>query len=105
MINSVGPLNLNTIDRLSGHAGIISLTCQQLVEHITNIFGTLHPNDVFYLEASIKEQGRIAFLRRFPRLRRPQLSQLRHSRKDPAHHQQRHQDPIARELPTPIPSV
>jgi hypothetical protein len=56
MINSVGPLNLNTIDRLSGHAGIISLTCQQLVEHITNIFGTLHPNDVFYLEASIKEE-------------------------------------------------
>ena len=56
MINSVGPLNLATIDRLSGHAGIISLTCQQLVEHITNIFGTLHPNDVFYLEASIKEE-------------------------------------------------
>ncbi len=56
MINSVGPLNLATIDRLSGLAGIISLTCQQLVEHITNIFGTLHPNDVFYLEASIKEE-------------------------------------------------
>ena len=38
MINSVGPLNLATIDRLSGHAGIISLTCQQLVEHITNLW-------------------------------------------------------------------
>ena len=56
MINSVGPLNLATIDRLSGHAGIISLTCQQLVEHITQIFGTLRPSDVFYLEASIKEE-------------------------------------------------
>ena len=27
MINSVGPLNLATIDRLSGHAGVVSLTC------------------------------------------------------------------------------
>jgi hypothetical protein len=26
------------------------------VEHITNIFGTLHPNDVFYLKASTKEE-------------------------------------------------
>ncbi len=56
MINSVGLLNLATIDRLSGHAGVISLTCRQLVTHITDIFGMLHPNDVFYLEASIKEE-------------------------------------------------
>jgi hypothetical protein len=31
MINSIGALNLSTIERLSGHAGILSLTCQQLL--------------------------------------------------------------------------
>jgi hypothetical protein len=28
MINSIGALNLATIERLSGHAGIISLSCR-----------------------------------------------------------------------------
>jgi hypothetical protein len=56
MINSVGPLNLATIDRLSGHAGVVSLTCRELITHITTIFGTLRPSDVFYIEASIKEE-------------------------------------------------
>jgi hypothetical protein len=56
MINSVGPLNLATIDRLSGHAGVVSLTCRELINHITTIFGTVRPSDVFYIEASIKEE-------------------------------------------------
>jgi hypothetical protein len=43
MINSIGALNLAIIERLSGHAGIIiSLSCRQLLAHITVIFGVLH---------------------------------------------------------------
>jgi len=56
MINSIGALNLSTIERLSGHAGILSLTCQQLLGHITVMFGSLHPADVFYIENHIKEE-------------------------------------------------
>ncbi len=47
MINSIGALNLATIQRLSGHAGILSLTCQELLGHITVMFGSLHSCDVF----------------------------------------------------------
>ena len=56
MINSIGALNLSTIERLSGHAGILSLTCQQLLGHITVMFGSLHATDVFYIENHIKEE-------------------------------------------------
>lgn len=56
MINSIGALNLATIERLSGHAGIISLSCRQLLVHITTIFGTLHATDVFFIENHIKEE-------------------------------------------------
>jgi hypothetical protein len=56
MINSIGALNLATIERLSGHAGILSLTCQQLLGHITVMFGALHACDVFYIENVIKEE-------------------------------------------------
>ncbi len=56
MINSIGALNLATIERLSGHAGIISLSCRQLLAHITVIFGTLHASDVFFIENHIKEE-------------------------------------------------
>ena len=56
MINSIGALNLATIERLSGHAGIISLSCRQLLAHITTIFGTLHATDVFFIENHIKEE-------------------------------------------------
>ncbi len=57
MIKSIGALNLATIERLSGHdAGIISLSCRQLLAHITTIFGTLHATDVFFIENHIKEE-------------------------------------------------
>ena len=56
MINSIGALNLATIQRLSGHAGILSLTCQELLGHITVMFGSLHSCDVFYIENVIKEE-------------------------------------------------
>jgi hypothetical protein len=56
MISSIGALNLATIERLSGHAGIISLSCRQLLAHITVIFGTLHASDVFFIENYIKEE-------------------------------------------------
>ncbi len=56
MINSIGALNLATIERLSGHAGILSLSCQQLLDHITVMFGSLHATDVFYIENIIKEE-------------------------------------------------
>jgi hypothetical protein len=56
MINSIGALNLATIERLSGHAGIISLSCRQLLAHITTIYGTLHATDVFFIENHIKEE-------------------------------------------------
>jgi hypothetical protein len=56
MINSIGALNLSTIERLSGHAGILSLTCLQLLGYITVMFGSLHPTDVFYIENHIKEE-------------------------------------------------
>jgi hypothetical protein len=56
MINSIGALNLATIERLSGHAGIISLSCRQLLAHITVIFGTLHASDIFFIENHIKEE-------------------------------------------------
>ncbi len=56
MINSIGALNFCTIERLSGHAGILSLTCQQLLGHITVMFGSLHATDVFYIEIHIKEE-------------------------------------------------
>ena len=56
MINSIGALNLATIERLSGHAGILSLTCQELFRHITDMFGVLHACDVFYIENVIKEE-------------------------------------------------
>ena len=36
--------------------GILSLTCQQLLGHITVMFGSLHANDVFYIENHIKEE-------------------------------------------------
>jgi hypothetical protein len=56
MISSIGALNLATIKRLSGHAGIISLSCRQLLAHITVIFGTLHASDVLFIENHIKEE-------------------------------------------------
>ncbi len=56
MINCIGALNLVTIERLGGHAGILSLTCQQLLGHITVMFGSLHATDVFYIENYIKEE-------------------------------------------------
>ena len=56
MINSIGALNLATIERLSGHAGILSLTCRTLLGHITDMFGVLHACDVFYIENVIKEE-------------------------------------------------
>lgn len=56
MINSIGALNLATIERLSGHAGILSLTCRTLLGHITDMFGILHACDVFYIENVIKEE-------------------------------------------------
>jgi hypothetical protein len=56
MINSIEALNLATIERLSGHAGILSLTCQQLLGHITAMFGSLHATDVFYIENHIKKE-------------------------------------------------
>ncbi len=56
MISSIGALNLATIERLSGHAGIISLSCRQLLAHITVIFGSLHASDVFFIENHIKEE-------------------------------------------------
>ena len=56
MISSIGALNLATIERLSGHAGIISLSCRHLLAHITTIFGTLHATDVFFIENHIKEE-------------------------------------------------
>jgi hypothetical protein len=56
MINSIGALNLATIERLSGHVGIISLSCRILLAHITVIFGTLHASDVFFIENHIKEE-------------------------------------------------
>jgi hypothetical protein len=56
MISSIGALNLATIERLSGHAGILSLTCQELLGHITVMFGALHACDVFYIENVIKEE-------------------------------------------------
>jgi hypothetical protein len=55
MINSIGALILATIERLSGHAGIISPSCRQLFAHITVIFGALHASDVFFSENHIKE--------------------------------------------------
>ncbi len=56
MISSIGALNLATIERLSGHAGIISLSCRQLLAHISVIFGSLHASDVFFIENHIKEE-------------------------------------------------
>jgi hypothetical protein len=56
MINSIGALNVATIERLSGHAGIISLSCRQLLARITTIFGTLHASDVFFIENHFKEE-------------------------------------------------
>ncbi len=56
MINSIGTLNLFTIERLSGHAGILSLTCQKSLGHITVMFGSLHATDVLYIENHIKEE-------------------------------------------------
>jgi hypothetical protein len=56
MISSIGALNIATIERLSGHAGIISLSCRQLLAHITVIFGSLHASDVFFIEKHIKEE-------------------------------------------------
>jgi hypothetical protein len=56
MINSIGALNLSTIKRLSGHTGILSLTCQQLLGHIYVMFGSLYATDVFYTENHIKEE-------------------------------------------------
>jgi hypothetical protein len=56
MINSIGALNLATIERLSGHAGILSLMCHQLMAHITVMFGSLRAGDVFYIENHIKEE-------------------------------------------------
>jgi hypothetical protein len=56
MISSIGALNLATIERLSGHAGIISLSCRQSLAHITVIFGALHASDVFFIENHIKEE-------------------------------------------------
>jgi hypothetical protein len=50
MIYSIGALNFATIERPSGHAGIISLSCRQLHAHITVIFGALHASDVFFFE-------------------------------------------------------
>jgi hypothetical protein len=47
---------ISTIERLSGHAGILSLTCQQLLGHITVMFGSLRATDVFYIENHIKEE-------------------------------------------------
>ncbi len=49
MINSIGALNLATIEGLSGHAGILSLSCRELLGHITVMFGSLHAGDVFYI--------------------------------------------------------
>ena len=85
MINSIGALNLATIERLSGHAGIISLSCRQLLAHITAIFGTLHASDVFFIENHIKEEltsfaAFCDFISRNLRLHQPQLAQLRYSR-------------------------
>jgi hypothetical protein len=57
MISSIGALNLATIERLSGHAGIISLSCRQLLAHITVIFGTLHASDVFFIENHHIKEG------------------------------------------------
>jgi hypothetical protein len=56
MISSIGALNLATIERLSGHAGIISLSYRQLLAHITVMFGALHASDVFFIENHIKEE-------------------------------------------------
>jgi hypothetical protein len=85
MINSIGAHNLATIERLSGHAGIISLSCRQLLAHITTIFGTLHASDVFFIENHIKEEltsfaAFCDFISRNLRLHQPQLAQLRYSR-------------------------
>ena len=89
MINSIGALNLATIQRLSGHAGILSLTCQELLGHITVMFGSLHSCDVFYIENVIK----------------PELTQLRYSREDPAPHQRHHQDSLVRNLFAALPTI
>jgi hypothetical protein len=87
MINSIGVLNLSTIERFSGHAGILSLTCQQLLGHIIVMFGSLHATDVCILHRK-PHQGRTYVLRGFPRLHQSKLPQLiRHSREDPAPHQ------------------
>jgi hypothetical protein len=56
MINSIGALNLATIERLSDHAGILSLSCRELLGHITVMFGSLRVGDVFYTENHIKEE-------------------------------------------------
>ncbi len=56
MINSIGALNLATMERLSGHSGILSLSCRELLGHITVMFGSLHAGDVFYIENHIKEE-------------------------------------------------
>ncbi len=56
MINSIGTLNLATIERLSGHAGILAFSCRELLGHITVMFGSLHAGDVFYIENHIKEE-------------------------------------------------
>jgi hypothetical protein len=57
MISSIGALNLATIERLSGHADIISLSCRQLLAHITVIFGSLHasPATCFSLKTTSKK--------------------------------------------------
>jgi hypothetical protein len=80
MVNSIRALNLATIERLSGHAGIISLSCRQLLAHITTIFGTLHASDVFFIENHIKEEL-TSFAAFCDFINQSQLAQLlRHSR-------------------------
>jgi hypothetical protein len=56
MINSIRVLNLATIESISGHADILSLSCRELLGHITVMFGSLHAGDVFYIENHTKEE-------------------------------------------------
>ena len=56
MINSIGAVNLTTIERLSSHADILSLPCKELFGRITVMFGSLHAGYVFYIENHIKEE-------------------------------------------------
>ncbi len=104
MINSIGAFNLATIERLSGHAGTLSLSCRELLGHITAMFGSLHAGDVFYIENHIKEEL-TSFAGCLPRFHQSKFTQLRHFHKDPAPYQRHHQNPLVRKLVAAMPSV